>query len=95
MLFMLTHSRWAPIFQCSKEIHNALPVMRKIQYKQHENHNRSNIQIEVLKCIKHKCKIKEEEDNRYILRIQLAILIPVKEWINKQSPYKLEELNKV
>ena len=69
--------------------------MRKIQYKQHQNHNRRNIQIEVLECIKHKRQIKEEEDDRNILRIQLPILIPVKEWINKQGPYKLEELNKV
>ena len=69
--------------------------MRKIQYKQHQNHNRRNIQIEVLECIKHKRQIKEEEDDRNILRIQLPILIPVKEWINKQGPYKLEELDKV
>ena len=57
----------APVFKCSKEIHNTLPVMRKIQYKQHQYHDGRNIQIKILKCIKHECKIKEEEDNRHIL----------------------------
>ena len=67
--------------------------MRKVQYKQHQNYNRCNIQIEVLKCIKHKCKIKEEEDNWHILRIKLAILIPMKEWINEQCSDELNKLN--
>ena len=67
--------------------------MRKVQYKQHQNHYGGDIQIQIFKRVKHECQVKEEEYNRNIFGIQFAILIPMKEWVNKDRSDKLEELD--
>lgn len=57
--------------------------MCKVQYKQHQYNNGCNIQVQILKCVKHQCQIEEKEDNWDIFGIEITILIPVKEWVNK------------
>ena len=68
----------APVLYFIEKVHNALPIVREVQYKQHQNNNRRNIEFQILKRVKHQRQIEEEEDNRDITSIQFAILIPMK-----------------
>ena len=67
--------------------------MIQVQYQQHQNNNGSDIQVEILECIKHQRQVEEEEYNGNIFGIQFAILVPMKKRINKDCSDKLEKLH--
>ena len=67
-----------PVLYFIEKVHNTLPVVCKIQYQQHQNHDGRNIEVQILKRVKHQRQIEEEEDNRDITSIQFAILVPMK-----------------
>ena len=59
----------APVLYFIEKVHNTLPIVREIQCKQHQNDDGGNIEVQILKRVKHQRQIKEEEDDRDIARI--------------------------